>query len=74
MKDLIEKARSAIGSDTLDDYKITPTNFPDNFEKTAPEISTILRHSTFQEIARRYEQYDIAAVLSQSKFKKFAQF
>ncbi|MCD4741769.1 MAG: hypothetical protein K8R67_04710 [Desulfobacteraceae bacterium] len=72
MKDLIEKARSAIGSDTLNDYKITPTNFSDNFEKTAPEISTVLRHSTFQEIAGRYEQYDIAAVLSQNKFKRFA--
>ena len=72
MEELIEKARSAIGEDTLDDYKITPTDFPDNLEKSAPEISTILKHSSFQEKARRYEQHDALAISSQTKFKKFS--
>lgn len=72
MVELIEKARSAIGGDTLDDYKITPTDFPDNLEKNAPELSTILKRSSFQEKARRYEQHDALAITSQSKFKKFA--
>lgn len=72
MGELIEKAKSAIGEDMLDDYKITPTDFPDNLEKSAPEISTILKHSSFQEKARRYEQHDVLAISSQTKFKKFS--
>lgn len=72
MDEVIEKAKSAIGEDTLDDYKITPTDFPDNIEKSAPEISTILKHSSFQEKAKRYEKHDALAILSQTKFKKFA--
>jgi hypothetical protein len=72
MEELIEKARSAIGEDTPDDYKITPTDFPDNLKKSAPELSTILKHSSFIEKAGRYEQHDALAITSQSKFKKFA--
>lgn len=72
MEELIEKARLAIGQDALDDYRITPTGFPDNLEKNAPELSTILKRSSFQEKARRYEQHDALAITSQSKFKKFA--
>ena len=72
MEELIEKARSAIGEVTLDDYKITPTDFPGNLEKSALGISTILKHSSFQEKARRYEQHDALAIFSQTKFKKFA--
>ncbi len=72
MEELIKKAKSAIGEGKLDDYKITPTNFPDKFEKIAPEISKILKHSTFREIARRYEQHDASAIASQTTFKNFA--
>lgn len=43
MEDLIGKARMAIGGDTVDDNKILPTNFPNNFEKDAPELSAILK-------------------------------
>ncbi len=72
MEELTKKARSAIGLKTQDDYKITPTDFPDNFENSAPEISTILKHSSFKEKARRYEQHDALAISSQTKFKTFA--
>lgn len=72
MEKLIEKARSAIGGDGLDDYKITPTNFPANLEKNAPELSAILKHSSFLEKAGRYEQHDALAITAQGKFKKFA--
>lgn len=72
MEELIEKAKSAIGKDTPDDYRITPTNFPGNLEKNTPELSAILKHSSFQEKARRYEQHDAFALTSQSKFKEFA--
>jgi len=72
MEDLIEKARLAIGEDALDDYKITPTNFPDNLDNDAPEISKILRRSSFKEKANRYEINDELAISSQAKFKKFA--
>ena len=72
MEDLVEKARLALGKDALDDYKITPTNFPDNLEKNAAELSAVLKHSSFLEKAGRYEQHDASAVTSQSKFKGFA--
>jgi len=72
MDGLIEKAKSVIGSDTLEDYKITPTNFPDDFKQNAPELSSLLNHSSFIEKAGRYEQHDSVAITSQDKFKKFA--
>jgi len=72
MIELIAKARSAIGEDLLDDYKITPTDFPDNLERNAPELSTILKHTAFHEKASRYEQHDALAIKSQSEFKKYA--
>lgn len=72
MNGLIEKAKSVIGVDTPDDYKITPTNFPEYLQKNAPELSAILKHSSFLEKARRYEQHDAFAIKSQSKFKDYA--
>ncbi len=72
MNKQIEKAISSIGSNAPDDYKITPTKFPEELAETAPEISEILRYSNFQEIASRYEKYDASAILSQGRFKKFA--
>ncbi len=72
MEEQIKKARSAIGEDTVDDYKITPTDFPYNLEKNAPELSAILNHSSFLEKAKRYEQHDDLAITSQNKFKDFS--
>ena len=72
MESLIVKARTAIGDDTPDDYKITPTNLPASLEQPAPEISQILRHSSFVEKAKRYEQHDRTAINSQAKFKSYA--
>ncbi|NQT26658.1 hypothetical protein HQ585_14985 [candidate division KSB1 bacterium] len=72
MAGLIEKAKSAIGDDKINDYIIAPTDFPDTLYENAPELSKILRHSSFQEKAGRYEQHDTAAISSQSKFKSYA--
>jgi len=72
MEELIDKAKSVIGEDTQDDYKIKPTDFPNNFKESAPNLSTILGHSSFLEKANRYEQHDSLAIISQSKFKKFS--
>ena len=72
MDELIEKAKTAIGGVTLDDYKITPTDFSDNLKKHAPELSAILKHSSFLEKAKRYEHHDALAITSQSKFKQFS--
>jgi len=72
MQGLINKAKSAIGADTVLDYKITPTDFPKVLDKKTPELSKILRHSSFHEIAMRYEQHDGIAISSQKRFKDFA--
>ena len=72
MEELIKKAKLAIGEDKPNDYKITHTGFPNELEESAPEISNVLRHSSFNEIANRYEQHDSQALSSQKKFKKFA--
>lgn len=72
MEELVEKAKVAIGEDAIDDYKILPTDFPEKFGNNAPEISAVLRHSSFKEKASRYEENDELAVTSQAKFKKFA--
>lgn len=72
MEELIEKAKSAIGEDKPNDYKITPTGFPNELEESAPELSKILKNSSFQEKAGRYERHDALAISSQAKFKSYA--
>ncbi len=72
MQDLIEKASLALGRGAPDDYKITPTDFPDKLKKYASELSAILQYSSFQEKAGRYEQHDAVAIATQAKFKGFA--
>jgi len=72
MVDLIKKAKSKVGYDALEDYLITPSTFPATLETDAPELSAVINHTFFIEIANRYEQHDGTAITSQSKFKKFA--
>ncbi len=72
MEEHIERAKAAIGEDTPDDYKIAPTDFPRKLQQNAPELSSILKYSSFQEISKRYEQHDALAITSQSRFKFFA--
>ncbi|MFK5947690.1 MAG: hypothetical protein QM500_02830 [Methylococcales bacterium] len=72
MVDLIEKAKLKIGCDALEDYLITPTKFPATLDADSPELSAVINHSSFLEIAKRYEQNDNTAITSQRKFKNFA--
>jgi hypothetical protein len=72
MGELTEKAISVIGEDRSDDYKIAPTEFPSMFDESAPELSKVLKHSTFVQIANRYEHHDNEAIQTQGKFKRFA--
>lgn len=72
MAEPITKAKVAIGQETPNDYKITPTAFQNYLKKNAPELSKILSHSSFTEKAKRYENHDALAITSQTKFKDFA--
>ena len=71
-QELIEKVKAAIGDDKPTDYKITPTKFPDELTTSAPELAEILKHSSFNEIAERYELHDKSAISTQRKFKSYA--
>lgn len=69
---LIKKAQDAIGNDKPTDYKIKPTQFPDDLKAKAPKLSSLLEKDIFNQIARDYERYDGIATAAQKKFKNYA--
>lgn len=70
--DLIRLAEKAIGTDEPADYAIKPTCFVKQVKAAAPELATILSHSSLIETAKRYEERDGEAGAIQRKFKKLS--
>lgn len=74
IQSLIQNAEEAIGRDDPDDYRIRPTLFPEQLEKSAPELSALLRHASLTETARRYEEQDAHALDTQKSFKQLSKY
>lgn len=72
MDKYVAKIKKQIGDGSPYDYKIEPSKFHEIFGQISPKLSEILQHSSFQEKAKRYENFDKLAIKEQSKFKRSA--
>lgn len=70
--DLITKSKAAIGEEKPKDYKLKPTKFPEVLNKNASSLSNLLKRSSFERRAERYEKYSNEAKSAQKKFKTYA--
>jgi hypothetical protein len=68
--DPIRLAQDTIGAATDTDYVIAPTRHAEEFKVKAPALSVVLGSSAVSVAARRYEERDKDANVSQAEFKR----
>jgi hypothetical protein len=74
IQSLIQHAEEVVGRDDPNDYRIRPKLFPEQLEKSAPELSAVLRHASLTETARRYEEQDAHALDTQKSFTQLSKY